>query len=52
LIISGASGVSGVTPNATGAFSAKESMWYTFPAAVAVGTYNSTLTLTLTSVIP
>ena len=52
LIISGASGMSGVTPNATGEFSAKESMWYTFPNSVAAGSYNSTLTLTLTSVIP
>lgn len=49
LIIKGTSGVSGVTPNATGTFSAKESMWFTFPNSVAVGTYTSTLLLTLTS---
>lgn len=49
LIIKGTTGVSGVTPNATGTFSAKESMWFTFPDSVAAGTYTSTLTLTLTS---
>ena len=52
LIISGASGLSGPSPKASGAFSAKESMWYTFPDSVAAGSYNSTLTLTLTSAIP
>lgn len=49
LIIAGASGVSGVTPNATGIFSARETMWLTLPDSVAAGTYTSTLTLTLTS---
>ncbi len=48
-IIAGTPGVSGVYPNATGTFSAKESMWFTFPDSVAAGTYTSTLTLTLTS---
>jgi hypothetical protein len=49
VLMTGTAGLSGVTPNATGTFHSGDALFLTFPNAVAAGTYQSTITLTLSS---
>jgi hypothetical protein len=42
----------GAHPNGTGAFSSEQALFLTFPNAVAVGTYTTTITLTLAGALP
>jgi hypothetical protein len=53
LLISAAPGVVAAQPNGTGTFSTQDVVYYNnFPNALAVGTYTTTITLTLTSATP
>jgi hypothetical protein len=53
-VLQSSNGVSliGAQPNGTGTFSSEHALFLAFPAAVAAGTYTSTVTLTLTSGLP
>ena len=49
VLLSSDDGVDGVFPNGTGYFQDEEALYLNFPGAVAAGTYEATVTLTLTS---
>lgn len=49
LLMKGTPGINGVTPNATGTFHAGDALYLSFPVAVAAGSYQATIQLTLAS---
>lgn len=49
LLLKGTPGINGVTPNATGTFHAGDALYLNFPVAVAAGSYQATIQLTLAS---
>jgi WxL domain surface cell wall-binding len=48
-LLKSTAGINGVTPNGTGEFSVQDALFLTFPNAVAAGSYQTTITLTLSS---